>query len=79
MRLLPVRTGCCYVTQRMADASVLDEAIDNLREAGQRIRATQKLMRSQGMLDNNYRELTTGLSTTLAMVEASYMEARRCR
>jgi hypothetical protein len=79
MRLLPVRTGCCYVTQRMADASVLDEAIDNLREAGQRIRATQKLMRSQGMLDNNYRELTTRLSTTLAMVEASYMEARRCR
>jgi hypothetical protein len=58
---------------------VLDEAIDNLREAGQRIRATQKLMRSQGMLDNNYRELTTRLSTTLAMVEASYMEARRCR
>jgi hypothetical protein len=34
----------------MADEdTVLEEAIDNLREAGQRIRATQSLMRSQGM------------------------------
>jgi hypothetical protein len=67
MRLLPVRTRCCYVTQRMADASVLDEAIENLRKAGRRIRATQTLMRSQGTLDNNYRKLTTRLSATLAM------------
>jgi hypothetical protein len=29
--------------------SVLEEAMDNLKEAGQRIRATQSLMRSQGM------------------------------
>jgi hypothetical protein len=34
----------------MADeVTVLEEAIDNLKEAGQRIRATQSLMRSQGM------------------------------
>ena len=31
--------------------TVLDEAIDNLKEAGQRIRATQNLMRSQGMTE----------------------------
>src|SRR5687768_4866675 len=36
----------------MADEdTVLDEAMDNLKEAGQRIRATQSLMRSQGMIN----------------------------
>jgi hypothetical protein len=29
--------------------SILDEAMDNLKEAGQRIRATQHLLRAQGM------------------------------
>ena len=29
--------------------TVLEETMDNLKEAGQRIRATQSLMRSQGM------------------------------
>jgi hypothetical protein len=34
----------------MADEdTILEEAMDNLKEAGQRIRATQSLMRSQGM------------------------------
>jgi hypothetical protein len=36
--------------------NVLEEAMDNLKEAGQRIRATQSLMRSQGMTDGK----TTG-------------------
>jgi hypothetical protein len=31
--------------------TVLEEAMDNLKEAGQRIRATQSLMRSEGMTD----------------------------
>ena len=31
--------------------TVLEEAMDNLKEAGQRIRATQSLMRLQGMTD----------------------------
>jgi hypothetical protein len=63
----------------MADEdSVLDEIQDNLREAGQRIRATQHLLRAQGLTDSeDYRELTTRLSVALAMTEASYMEARR--
>ena len=60
--------------------SALEEAMDNLREAGQRIRATQHLLRAQGMTESgDYRELVTRLSTALAMVEASYLEARRRR
>jgi hypothetical protein len=63
----------------MADAdTVLEEAMDNLKEAGGRIRATQSHVRSEGMIDDaDYRELVSRLSTSLAMVEAAYMEARR--
>jgi hypothetical protein len=64
----------------MADESVLDEIQDNTKEAGQRLRASLNLLRSQGMLDDtNYRELVTRLSTALAMTEAAYLEARRRR
>ena len=60
--------------------TVLEEAMDNLKEAWQRIRATQSLMRSQGMTDGeNHRDLLTRLSTALAMIEAAYLEARRRR
>jgi hypothetical protein len=59
---------------------ILNEAMDNLKEAGQRIRATQSLLRSQGMTDGeDYRDLLTRLSTALAMTEAAYLEARRRR
>jgi hypothetical protein len=63
----------------MADEdTVLEEAMDNLNEAGQRISATQSLMRSEGMTDGeNHRDLLTRLSTALAMTEAAYLEARR--
>jgi hypothetical protein len=63
----------------MADEdTILEEAIDNLKEAGQRIRATQSLIRSQGMTDGeNHRDLLTRLSTALTMTEAAYLEARR--
>jgi predicted RNase H-like HicB family nuclease len=55
--------------------TVLEEAMDNLKEAGQRIRATQSLMRSEGMTDGeDYRDLLTRLSTALAMTEAAYLE-----
>jgi len=65
----------------MADEdTILDEAMEYLKEAGQRIRATQSLMRSQGMNDGeDYRELLTRLSAALAMTEAEYLEARRRR
>jgi hypothetical protein len=60
--------------------SVLEEAMGNLKEAGQRIRATQSLMRSQGMTEGeNHRDLLTRLSAALAMTEAAYLEARRWR
>jgi hypothetical protein len=60
--------------------TVLEEAMDNLKEAAQRIRATQSLMRSEGMTDGeNHRDLLTRLSTALAMTEAAYLEARRRR
>ena len=40
------------------EETVLEEAMDNLKEAGQRIRATQSLMRSQAMTDGeNHRDL----------------------
>jgi predicted RNase H-like HicB family nuclease len=65
----------------MADEDTfLEEAMDNLKEAGQRIKATQSLMRSEGMTDGeNLRDLLTRLSTALAMTEAAYLEARRRR
>ena len=60
--------------------TVLEEAMDNLKEAGQRIQATQSLMRSEGITDGeDYRDLLTRLSTALAMTEAAYLEARRRR
>jgi hypothetical protein len=65
----------------MADEdTILEAAMDNFKEAGQRIRATQRLMRSEGMTDGeDYRDLLTRLSTALAMTEAAYLEARRRR
>ena len=65
----------------MADENtVLEDAMDNLKEVGMRIRATQSLMRSQRMTDGeNHRDLLTRLSTALAMTEAAYLEARRRR
>jgi hypothetical protein len=65
----------------MADEdTVLEEAMDNLKEAGQRIRAPQSLMRSRDMTEGeNHRDLPTRLSTALAMTEAAYLEARRRR
>jgi len=60
--------------------TVLEEAMDNLKEAGQRIRATQSLMRYEGLTEGeNYRDLLTRLATALAMTEAAYLEARRRR
>jgi hypothetical protein len=65
----------------MADEDTfLEEVMDNLKEARGRRRATQSLMRSQGMHDGeNHRDLLTRLSTALAMTEAAYLEARRRR
>jgi hypothetical protein len=64
----------------MADEAVLDEIQDNTKEAGLRLRlrASLSLLRLQGMIDDgDCRELALCLRTSLAMVEAAYMEARR--
>ena len=62
----------------MADEAVLDEIQDNTKEAGLRLRASLSLLRSQDMIDDgDYRDLALCLRTSLAMVEAAYMEARR--
>jgi hypothetical protein len=59
----------------MADDVVLDEIQDNTKEAG--LRASLSLLHSQGMIDDgDCRELVSCLRTSLAMVEAAYMEAR---
>ena len=52
----------------------------HLREADQRIRATQNVMHARGMTEDvHYRELLSRLSTALAMTEAAYVEAKRRR
>ena len=62
----------------MADDAVLDEIQDNIKEAGLRLRASLTLLHSQGMIDDgDYLELSLCLRTSLAMVEAAYMEARK--
>ena len=57
---------------------ILEEALDNLRESTQRLRATQNRMLAAGMHEQpNYRGLFIRVSTALAMTEASIVEARR--
>jgi hypothetical protein len=59
---------------------ILDEAMDNLREATQRIRATENRMLAAGMPDQpRYRSLFARVSSALAMTEAAFLEARRRR
>ena len=65
-------------TYAMTDEAVLDEIQEYTKEAGLRLRASLSLLHSQGMIDDgDYRELVSCLRTSLAMVEAAYMEARR--
>jgi hypothetical protein len=69
-----------YISFMADEDIVLEEAMDNLKQAGERIRAPLSLMCSQGMTEGeNYRDLLTRLSTALAMTEAAYFEARRRR
>jgi hypothetical protein len=62
----------------MADDAMLDEIQEYTKEAGLRLRASLSLLHSQGVIDDgDYRELALCLRTSLALVEAAYMEARR--
>ena len=60
------------------EEAIFDEAMDNLRQAAQRIRATRNRLWSAGMDDHpNYQDLTHRVMTALAMTEAAFVEARR--
>ena len=60
------------------EESILEEAMDNLREASQRLRATQNRMLAAGLPDKpNHRDLFVRVSSALAMTEAAFVEARR--
>ena len=62
----------------MAEDAILEEIQENTKEAGLRLRASLTILHSKGMIDDaDYRELTLCLRTSLAMVEAAYIEARR--
>jgi hypothetical protein len=60
------------------EESVFEEALENLREATQRLRATQHLFRASGMLqDPNHLDLVHRVASALATTEAAGIEARR--
>ena len=61
-----------------AEGPILDEAMENLKEAARLIRVTQNSLWSAALNDHpNYRDLTHRVSSALAMTEAAYVEARR--
>jgi hypothetical protein len=56
------------------EEAIIEEAIDNLMEAAQRIRATQNRLWSANLDDHpNYRNLRHRLSSALAITEAAFM------
>ena len=58
--------------------AILEEAMDNLQESIQRLRAVQARFHSTGLEDHpKYRHLANRVRTALAMSEAAFMEARR--
>jgi hypothetical protein len=58
--------------------TILEEAMDNLRESVQRLRATRNRLWSAGLEDHpTYRDLSHRVSSALAMTEAALIEARR--
>jgi hypothetical protein len=60
------------------EGPILDEAMENLKEAARLVRATQNRLWSASMDDHpNYRNLTYRVSSALTMTEAAYVEARR--
>jgi uncharacterized protein YukE len=62
----------------MDEEAILDEAMDNLSEAAQRIRATRNRLWSIGIEEHsNCNDLLQRVGTALAVTEAAYMEARR--
>lgn len=62
------------------ERATLEEAMDSLTEAGQRVRSVQNRMRADGMDDQaDYRDLYIRITTALSSTEVAYLEARRRR
>jgi hypothetical protein len=62
------------------EETILDEATDNLREAAQRIRATQNRLWSANLDDHpNYRNLSHRLSSALTITEAAFGDSAQGR
>ena len=60
------------------EESILDEAMENLTEAAQRLRAIRNRLWAAGVEGRvNYRDFAHRVSSALAMTEAAYLEARR--
>lgn len=60
------------------EGTVLDEAIENLKEAAGLLRPTHNTLWSASMDDHpKYRDLIHRVMTALAMAEAAFVEVRR--
>jgi hypothetical protein len=60
------------------EEAILDEAIETLGEATQRLRAVRNRLWTIGVEERvNYRDLALRVHSALAMSEAAYLEARR--
>ena len=60
------------------EEAILEEAMENLTEATQRLRAIRNRLWATGVEDRvNYRDLAHRVSSALAMTKVAYLEARR--
>ncbi len=60
------------------EEAILDETMETLGEATQRLRAVRNRLWAAGVEDRvNYRDLAHRVQSALAMTEAAYLEARR--
>jgi hypothetical protein len=71
---------CVVENQRVdeEEEAILDEAMENLTEAAQKLSAIRNRLWATGVEDRvNYRDLAHRMHSALAMTEAAYLEARR--
>ena len=62
------------------EEAILDETMETLGEATQRLKAIRNRLWATGIEDRvNHRDLAHGVSSALALTEAAYLEARRRR
>jgi hypothetical protein len=70
--------ACVLENQRVDEEAILDETVETLKEATQRLRAVRNRLWATGAEDRvRYRDLALRVYSALAMTEAAYLEARR--